>query len=205
MSRKIKFHAFQVLFRLFAFLADKSGGWRVFVRPKLLIGSIIVGLGLTVPGHIQAQNQNINQQQKKKSDSTDTPINKTKVSKPVVDITCYITIPVTQEYEEKVFEFTDQKPLFPGGETELTDYISKNLKYPKIAKENGIQGKVICRFVITKTGLIEKVEVVRLLDPLCDKEAIRLVKSLPKFIPGKQNGVNVNVWYILPIIFKLTK
>jgi protein TonB len=141
----------------------------------------------------------------KKSDSTDTPINKTKVSKPVVDITCYITIPVTQEYEEKVFEFTDQKPLFPGGETELTDYISKNLKYPKIAKENGIQGKVICRFVITKTGLIEKVEVVRLLDPLCDKEAIRLVKSLPKFIPGKQNGVNVNVWYILPIIFKLTK
>jgi len=205
MFRRIKFHTFHVLFRLFAYLADKSGGWRMFVRPKLLIGSIIVGLGLTVPGHIQAQNQNINQQQKKKSDSPDTPINKTKVSKPVVDITCYITIPVTQEYEEKVFEFTDQKPLFPGGETELTDYISKNLKYPKIAKENGIQGKVICRFVITKTGLIEKVEVVRLLDPLCDKEAIRLVKSLPKFIPGKQNGVNVNVWYILPIIFKLTK
>jgi hypothetical protein len=66
MFRRIKFHTFHVLFRLFAYLADKSGGWRMFVRPKLLIGSIIVGLGLTVPGHIQAQNQNINQQQKKK-------------------------------------------------------------------------------------------------------------------------------------------
>ncbi|MDP4238975.1 MAG: energy transducer TonB [Bacteroidota bacterium] len=105
--------------------------------------------------------------------------------------------------EEKVYTVIEQMPQFPGGESELLSYIGKNLKYPVIAQENGIQGKVIVRFVVTKNGSVDKVEVVRQLDPACDKEAIRVIRSLPKFIPGKQNGVNVSVWYTLPITFKL--
>ena len=110
---------------------------------------------------------------------------------------------VTQDVEEKVYSVIEQMPQFPGGEAELLGYIGKNLKYPVIAQENGIQGKVIVRFVVTKNGSVDKVEVVRQLDPACDREAIRVIRSLPKFIPGKQNGVNVSVWYTLPITFKL--
>lgn len=110
---------------------------------------------------------------------------------------------VTQEVEEKVYTVIEQMPVFPGGDAELLKYISKNLNYPPIAAENGVQGKVTLRFVVSKSGTVDKVEVVRSLDNACDKEAVRVVKSLPKFIPGKQNGVNVSVWYTLPITFKL--
>jgi len=110
---------------------------------------------------------------------------------------------VTQEEEDKVYQVIEQMPQFPGGEQELLNYINKNIKYPVIAQENGVQGKVILRFVVSKTGMVDRVEVVRPLDPACDKEAMRVVKSLPKFIPGKQNGVNVAVWYTLPVTYKL--
>ncbi|MDR3651922.1 MAG: TonB family protein [Paludibacter sp.] len=110
---------------------------------------------------------------------------------------------VTQEVEEKVYTVIEQMPQFPGGEQELLNYINKNIKYPVIAQENGIQGKVILRFVVSKTGMVDRVEVIRSLDPACDKEAVRVVKSLPKFIPGKQNGVNVSVWYTLPVTYRL--
>ena len=95
------------------------------------------------------------------------------------------------------------KAQFPGGPAELLKYIAKNLKYPVIAQENGIQGKVILRFVVNAQGHVENVKVLRSLDPYCDKEAIRVVKSLPQWIPGKQNGRNVPVYYTCPIVFKL--
>ena len=110
---------------------------------------------------------------------------------------------VTQVEEEKVYQVIEQMPQFPGGEQELLNFINKNIKYPVIAQENGIQGKVILRFVVSKTGVVDRVEVIRSLDPACDKEAIRVVKSLPHFIPGKQNGMNVAVWYTLPVTYKL--
>lgn len=110
---------------------------------------------------------------------------------------------VTQVEEDHVYQVVEQMPQFPGGETALMSSIAQNLKYPVIAQENGIQGKVIVRFLVEKDGSISKVEVVRSLDPACDKEAIRLIKLLPKFIPAKQNGVAVAVWYTLPIAFKL--
>ena len=94
-------------------------------------------------------------------------------------------------------------PQFPGGESALLGNISQHLTYPKIAQENGIEGIVIVRFMINKDGSISNIQIIRSLDPSCDKEAIRIVKSLPKFIPGKQNGVTVAVWYTLPISFKL--
>jgi protein TonB len=105
--------------------------------------------------------------------------------------------------ENKVFTAVEQMPQFPGGEAELMKYIQKNLKYPPVAMENNIQGRVVVQFVVTKTGKIGEVKVVRGKDPDLDKEAVRVVKSLPDFIPGKMNGQSVNVWYTLPITFKL--
>ncbi len=105
--------------------------------------------------------------------------------------------------EEKTYMVVEQMPQFPGGESELIKLIRQNLKYPEMAHQKGIQGNIIVRFVVSKTGEVDKVEIVRSLEPSCDKEAIRVVKLLPKFIPGKQNGQNVAVWYTLPITFKL--
>mgnify|MGYP000590362519 CR=1 FL=1 len=104
---------------------------------------------------------------------------------------------------EKVFDMVEQMPTFPGGQEELMKYIGKNLRYPAIAQENGIQGRVICQFVVGKDGKVRDVVVVRTLDPSCDKEAIRVLSGMPKWIPGKQNGQPVNVWYTLPVTFKL--
>ncbi|MCC8175826.1 MAG: energy transducer TonB [Bacteroidales bacterium] len=105
--------------------------------------------------------------------------------------------------ENKVFTAVEQMPQFPGGEGELYAWISKNLRYPPMAAENNIQGRVVVQFVVTKTGTIGEVKVLRGKDPDLDKEAVRVVKALPKFIPGKMNGQAVNVWYTLPINFKL--
>lgn len=105
--------------------------------------------------------------------------------------------------EEKPFYTVEQMPSFPGGESEMNKFISDNLKYPVVAQESGIQGRVTIRFVVTKTGEISDVTVVRGIDPSCDKEAMRVVKAMPKWVPGKQNGLNVPVYFTLPIVFKL--
>lgn len=109
---------------------------------------------------------------------------------------------VEEKKEEPVFTAVEQMPQFPGGEEELMKYVSSNIKYPSMAMENAIQGRVVVKFVVTKTGKIGEVKVVRSKDPDLDKEAVRVVKSLPSFIPGKMNGQAVNVWYTLPITFK---
>lgn len=105
--------------------------------------------------------------------------------------------------EEKPFVTVEQMPTFPGGETEMHKFINDNLKYPVVAQESGIQGRVTIRFVVTKTGTIEDVTVIRGIDPSCDKEAVRVVRAMPKWIPGKQNGLNVPVYFTLPIVFRL--
>jgi len=104
---------------------------------------------------------------------------------------------------DKIYVMADKMPQYPGGESELLNYIGHNLKYPVIAQVNGIQGKVIIRFVVNKTGKVEKAEIVRSLDPECDKEALRVIKTLPKFIPAEQNGEKVSIYYTLPITFRL--
>lgn len=95
------------------------------------------------------------------------------------------------------------KPHFPGGDTELYKFISQNLKYPVVAQENGIQGLVVIGFMVKKDGSIDKPRVVRWLDPSCDKEALRVVKAMPKWLPAKQNGVAVDFEYIVPIRFQI--
>ncbi len=105
--------------------------------------------------------------------------------------------------KEEVFTAVEQMPQFPGGDAELLKYISTHIKYPTMAAENNIQGRVVVKFVVKKDGQVGDVVVLRGRDPDLDKEAQRVVKTLPKFIPGKMNGQAVAVWYTLPINFKL--
>ena len=105
--------------------------------------------------------------------------------------------------EQKVFDVVEQMPSFPGGPQALFEYLSKHIKYPVIAEENGIQGRVIVTFVVERDGSITDVKVVKSVDPSLDKEAQRVVKSMPRWIPGKQNGSAVRVKYTVPVTFRL--
>ena len=105
--------------------------------------------------------------------------------------------------DNKVFDVVEQKPMFPGGDAALMQWLSSNIKYPVIAAENGVQGRVVCQFVVEKDGSVSGVTVVKSIDPSLDKEAVRVIKSMPKWTPGKQNGQNVRVKYTLPVQFKL--
>lgn len=109
----------------------------------------------------------------------------------------------SDEASEKIYTATEQMPQFPGGEAALMKYMRNNIKYPVIAIENGIQGNVIVQFVVKKDGTIGTVKIVRGLSPELNKEAIRLCKSLPKFIPGTMKGEAVNVWYTSVVSFRL--
>ena len=105
--------------------------------------------------------------------------------------------------KEEVFRAVEQMPRFPGGEQALMKYLSTHINYPTMAMENNVQGRVVVKFVVTKSGKIGEVKVVRSVDRDLDKEAVRVCKTLPDFIPGKMNGQAVNVWYTLPVSFKL--
>jgi protein TonB len=105
--------------------------------------------------------------------------------------------------ETKVFDVVEEMPQFPGGQAALLEYLAKNIKYPVVAEENGVQGRVIVTFVVERDGSITDVKVVKSVDPSLDKEAARVVKSMPKWQPGKQNGSAVRVKYTVPVTFKL--
>ena len=107
------------------------------------------------------------------------------------------------EEETKVFDVVEQMPEFPGGQAALLKWIGDNIKYPAIAEENGIQGRVVCTFVVERDGSVTDVQVARSIDPSLDKEAIRVLKKMPKWIPGKQNGSAVRVKYTVPVTFRL--
>lgn len=103
---------------------------------------------------------------------------------------------------DSILHIAEVMPEFEGGIGEMMKFISSNLKYP-IQEGCGIQGRVTVRFVVTRTGKIEQVKILRSVDPSCDKEAIRVIKSMPEWIPGKQDGKEVNVYYTLPISFRM--
>lgn len=128
----------------------------------------------------------------------------TEDDKEEVVIAAPVEAPEEEEEEEVIFVVVESMPEFPGGQQALFKYINENVKYPVIAQENGIQGRVICQFVVNKDGSIVDIEVVRSGgDPSLDKEAVRVVKSMPKWKPGKQRGKPVRVKFTVPINFKL--
>lgn len=115
------------------------------------------------------------------------------------------TVVEEEEEEEEVFNFyvLEDQPEFPGGMDAINAWIVKNTNYPEIAKDNGITGKVFVQFVIEKDGSVTNVKVMRAVDPYLDKEALRVVQSMPKWKPGKQRGKPVKVSFQVPINFKL--
>lgn len=114
-------------------------------------------------------------------------------------------IAVVEEEEEtqEVFFIVEEMPVFPGGEEALRKFIAQSVKYPVIAQENGIQGRVFVSFVVNQKGEVTNVKVARPFDPNLDKEAVRVVQSMPKWSPGKQRGKAVKVSYTVPINFVL--
>jgi len=184
MAKRVKFSLLKIFFKLFSFLADKTDGWKIFVTPKLLLGT-----ALLVSGNVYAQkpvNQNINQNDNVNLQTTDT------ISKKEIDeniITCYVPI----------------KPRFPGGEIEMIKWLNENIIYPKIAQEQGIQGKVFVKFIVEKDGSIIIVEVVRGVHSSLDEEAIRLVKSMPKWEWINKTERKERAYFTLPITFIIKK
>ena len=107
------------------------------------------------------------------------------------------------EAVETPFVVVEEMPMYPGGDNELLKYIGEHTNYPEVAKENNIQGRVIVRFCVTAKGGVSQVSILKGVDPELDKEAIRVVNTLPAFKPGKQGGKAVPVWYMVPITFTL--
>lgn len=105
--------------------------------------------------------------------------------------------------EDEIFQVVEQMPEFPGGLEALMAYLSKNIKYPSSALDNGIQGRTLIEFVVNKDGSIVDPRVVKSLDPACDKEAMRVIKAMPKWTPGKQRGKPVRVKYTVPVLFRI--
>ena len=112
-------------------------------------------------------------------------------------------VPDKRSGQEEVYMSTENMPVFPGGEAALMMFIRDNISYPPEAEEKNIQGKVIVQFVVDTVGQVGEVKVVRSVDAELDKEAVRVVKTIPRFIPGTRLGKPVNVWYTLPVNFKL--
>lgn len=126
------------------------------------------------------------------------------------DIADMITIPFVNDGQQvpqkkgDVYVTVDKMPEFPGGLNAQQRFIGENLKYPVEAQEKGVEGRVIVRYVIRSTGDITDIEVIRGVYPSLDEEVVRIVKAMPKWIPGKQNGKAVDVYYTLPLIFKIS-
>jgi TonB family protein len=116
------------------------------------------------------------------------------------------TIYTTKErFGSTVYTFVEKIPEFPGGIDALMNYLSKNIKYPKVARKNNIQGKVYIKFIVSADGSINDVTIIRGIGGGCEEEAVRVVENMPRWSPGYANGEAVDVYYSLPIIFTLGK
>ena len=117
----------------------------------------------------------------------------------------YTPVEVEEEEvdEEQIFQIVEEQAQFPGGTAECMKFLSKNIKYPTISQENGVQGRVIVQFVVNRDGSIVDAKVMRGVDPYLDKEALRVVGLMPKWSPGKQRGKAVRSQFILPVMFRL--
>lgn len=121
-----------------------------------------------------------------------------------IDITEFETIQVEEEpEEEQPFMVVEDMPEFPGGQAALLEYLRKNIKYPSICRENGIQGRVLIQFIVNKDGSIVDPEVVKSVNPYLDKEALRVISTMPSWKPGSQRGKPVRVKFTVPVNFKL--
>lgn len=118
----------------------------------------------------------------------------------------YVTVtddPFGEADENGIFQVVEKQPQFPGGMAALMEYLKKNIRYPAICKEQGLQGRVIVQFVINTDSTISDAQVIKPVNPHFDKEALRVVNAMPKWIPGEQRGKPVRVRFTLPVTFRL--
>ena len=139
------------------------------------------------------------------ADVEETTIEATDDINTAVAVQTYQGVAVEEEEvdEQEIFQVVEEMPEFPGGQQECMKWLAKNMKYPTISQENGVQGRVIVQFVVNKDGSIVEPVVVRGVDPYLDKEALRVVAMMPKWKPGKQRGKPVRVKYTVPVMFRL--
>jgi periplasmic protein TonB len=123
--------------------------------------------------------------------------------KDVLEVPIPLALNVENPDDFKIVDYAERMPSFPGGDKALFEFLSNNIKYPIIPQENMIQGRVICQFVVNKDGTIVEATILRSIDPHLDKEALRVIKLMPKWSPGWQDGKTVRVKYTLPVNFKL--
>lgn len=169
-----------------------------------VFSTILVGkrkLTLTKDGFVTNESEVVIEEEK--ITNTVASLEKAVIEKNVVVSERKDVDPKAVPVDSKVYQFVEQMPQFPGGDAGLMNYLRNNISYPEIAAKNNVQGRVIVQFVVTANGGIGDVKVARGVDPELDKEAVRVVKSFPKFTPGRLKGSAVNVWYTLPVNFKL--
>ena len=216
MAQKIKFSFIKMFFQLFSFLADKTNGWKIFVQPKLVLGTMILGFGMAACNSTEKKSQVIDcyvmvdDTDTIKTEVTDTLVNDTSKNvlvPPEVLILCYdvamcyiVTPPDTTEKTieinpDSVYSIVEIKAQFPGGLEELHKWLKDNINYPIVAVENGIQGKVFVNFIVRSDGRIDGVRIARGVHPLLDREAERLVKSMPRWEVGSRNEIPVSSYY----------
>ena len=170
---------------------------RVMTRDKfirnVLEAVVVVGILTGLSGcHVKAKTD--------KSETADTMITK----EPVIgDTLARMPNPAPMTKDDNVFDVVETMPMFPGGESALIDYLKKNVHYPEALKDSCIQGRVIIKFVVETDGSITNVEVMKGFHPVLDKEALRVINAMPKWCPGKQNGLPVRVRYAVPVLFLL--
>ena len=223
----------KTLYRLFSFLSDCTNGFKPFVKYKLILGSLLIGLTATsckpeqtsktatIDGKepeqqilcykpkVSHENDTVQEaQEEKPKQAPKTAV----IEESMLDdrVKCYmvevVEVAKVEEPEEEqilCYVVVETRPEFPGGEKELMKYIKDNLKYPVISQENGVEGRVVVRFVVNKQGEATDVEILKGLDSACDKESIRVIESMPRWIPGERGGRAVDVYYTLPVMFKL--
>ena len=126
-----------------------------------------------------------------------------KTEKPAAQTTQSTATKEDVSADNTVRDVVEQMPSFPGGKEAMMSYVSRSIKYPTVAEENGTQGLVIVSFVVEKNGSISGAKVIRSVDPSLDKEALRIIRSMPRWTPGKQDGKPVRVKYTVPVSFRL--
>ena len=230
MTKRIQFNIIQFLFRLFSFLADKTGGWAMFVKPKILLGSVVLGLtacssntkqddvscyvvdpppleqtAIENSDDIENLSENLDDSIKISAPAITINIVENTDNAVIIDVPPVIPIIETVMCYDPIicYVIVESEPNFPGGTTELYKFLQKNIRYPKVCLEDNIQGRVVCQFYVERDGSVSNVEVIKSVHPILDEEAVRVIESMPKWMPGKQHGQTVRVKYELPVNFKL--
>ena len=173
-----------MFFRLFSFLADKTGGWKIFVQPKIMLGTMILGFGVAAC-----------------NSAGKTDDNNKLIYNDTLDM-CYQGDTLAKCYEE-VYIPPTKKAEFPGGQDALYKFLNENVQYPEFCVENNIQGKVFVNFLVEKNGKLSNIKIQRGVHKLFDDEVIRLVKLMPNWQPAERNDTLINDYFTLPVIFVL--